>query len=663
MPFMHLFIILSTLMVPLAAWSSNSELHLQLEGKLIQKLLNEATSYIVDENYQVVRKLPSYNHEIKLNINDLKLDSEVMDFAHNIVKIDRNGIGSLKILLEQPEVRGSLFFGTPIIRPAADGNFTLELEAKIENFNINFRHIWFTSSGLIDLDELSEESCHHLISSPSAIEGEDFILNSTQSRIELKNYLASFYKKLDRLNYQGHEGNLWARIDDFQLGWGAKQLFQDSRNKIKINIKVLVDTKSGGQRISLVSFKHNLFKKNGALVPVYMPSKNIILPPTFIRTKTRKIVDGIQTDEEVPRCTYVNSTPTKKLISTFSPQIAKQIALQVTDQNINKLVETANSKLKSLSIPELPEGFAIGNEDNMSIKSQQSIYGQTFYVYQDINFDFNKDLFGIIKNFTTYRAAVGFENLMANEVSNSLEMGLNSDLVIDGTELRYHESNFWKLPIKADDFKWSYDFGSDASLAVNGKFLNKIINPIKNHFLKTKLPEGVNVYIDDNLFQVDKNGWIDITPKIELNVKGYEVLRVAFNVKAKPEVLSTQDGKHWLKINYDVPTAESILNSVKLGTIVKTTETVVNILLWPLYPLKEYVIKPKLKEEIRWRLQSYIDNIKSHYKEVETTSFVKTYGVRPSKLKFHKLSQDNYMELKLQIQKFYGLDKVMKEIK
>ena len=102
---------------------------------------------------------------------------------------------------------------------------------------------------------------------------------------------------------------------------------------------------------------------------------------------------------------------------------------------------------------------------------------------------------------------------------------------------------------------------------------------------------------------------------------------------------------------------------MKLGRIVKTTETVVNILLWPLYPLKEYVIKPKLKEEIRWRLQSYIDNIKSHYKEVETTSFVKTYGVRPSKLKFHKLSQDNYMELKLQIQKFYGLDKVMKEIK
>ena len=184
MSFMHLFIILTTLMVPLAGWSSNSELHLQLQGELLQKLLNEATSYIVDENYQVVRKLPSYNHEIKLNINDLKLDSEVMDFAHNIAKIDRNGIGSLKILLEQPEVRGSLFFGSPIIRPAAEGNFTLELEAKIENFNINFRHIWFTSTGIIDLDELSEESCHNLISSPSAIEGEDFILNSSQSRIE-----------------------------------------------------------------------------------------------------------------------------------------------------------------------------------------------------------------------------------------------------------------------------------------------------------------------------------------------------------------------------------------------------------------------------------------------------------------------------------------------
>ena len=663
MSFIHLGLILATLLSTVTAWSSNSELHLKLQAEILQKLFNEATSYIDDENYQVVRNLPSYNHEIKLNINDLKLDSDVMEFAHNLAKIDKSGIGSLKILLEQPQVRGSLFFGVPQIKPANDGKFTLELEAKIENFNINFRRVWFTSSGLIDLDELSEDSCHNLISSSSAVEGEDFILNSAQTREEVRNYLASFYKKLDRLSFKGHDGNLWARVDDFQLGWGVKQLFADSRNKVKISLKVLVDPKSGGQRIKLLSFKHNLFKKNGATVPVYMPSKNIILPPTFIRTKTRKIVDGIQTDEEIPRCTYVNNNPTKKLISSFTPDIAKQIALQVTDQNINKLVETANEKLKSLSIPELPQGFAIGNEDNRNVKSQQSLYGQTFYVYQDINFDFNKDLYGIIKSFTTYRAAVGFENLVANEVSNSLEMGLNSDLVVDGTELRYHESEFWRLPVKADDFKWSYDIVSNASFAVNGKFLNKIINPIKDHFLKTKLPEGVNVYVDDNLFQVDRNGWIDLTPRVELDVKGYEILRVSFNVKVKPEVSSTQDGKHWLKVKYDVPSAESIINSIKLGKIVKATETAVDILLWPLYPLKEYVIKPKLKEEIRWRLQSYIDNIKTHYKEVDTTSFVKTYGVMPSTLKFHKLSQDNYMELKVQIQKFYGLEKVMKELK
>ena len=50
MPFMHLFLILSTLMVPLSGWSSNSELHLQLEGELLQKMFNEAASYIVDEN-------------------------------------------------------------------------------------------------------------------------------------------------------------------------------------------------------------------------------------------------------------------------------------------------------------------------------------------------------------------------------------------------------------------------------------------------------------------------------------------------------------------------------------------------------------------------------------------------------------------------------------
>ena len=134
-------------------------------------------------------------------------------------------------------------------------------------------------------------------------------------------------------------------------------------------------------------------------------------------------------------------------------------------------------------------------------------------------------------------------------------------------------------------------------------------------------------------------------------------------MKVKPVLYHGQDGKSWVKLNYDVPNATQIIDSIQPGKVLKVTETVADIILWPFYPVKEYVIKPKIKEAIRWRLQAYIDNIKKSYKEVEITNFIKSYGILPSTLKFHKLTSDNYMELKLNIRKFYGLDKVMKEIK
>jgi len=643
--------------------TKNSELHFQLQSGLLQKLLNEAVGHIDNENFEISRTLSNYNHSVKINLSDYKFNNEMLEYAHNFARVDKSGLGSLNILVEKPQVKGEIFFNEPLFEKEKNGRFYVTIDATIKDFQVKFDHIWFTSSGLIELDELSENSCHKLITSPNAIEGEDFIVNANESRESIRNHLNLFYQKLSRETFKGHEGNLWARVDNFQLGWGAKKYYKDSRNVLRLKIKALIDPKTGGERVKLISFSHNLNKKGGAQLPIYMPAKNIILPPTFIRTQSRKIVDNIQTNEEIPRCTYINDDPVRDLVSSFSKEISKQISVQITDSNVRRMVEIVNEKLKTLSLPALPDSLSVGNEDNRSIKSQYNLNGRNFYFYKDVEFDFDKDLYGLIKNFTTYRAAVGFDNLEVNQNSNALDLALNSELIIDGTELIYRENENDSKPTIAKDFKWSYDFGSDASVAINGKFLNKIINPIKDHFLKTKLPDSVNVYMEDNLFQVDKNGWIDVTPRVELDIKDIEILRVSFNVKVKPTLYHGQDGKSWVKLNYDVPNATQIINSIQAGKVIKVTETIADIILWPFYPVKEYVIKPKIKEAIRWRLQTYIDNIKSSYKEIEITNFVKTYGVLPSTLKFHKLPDDNYMELKLNIRKFYGLDKVMKEIK
>jgi hypothetical protein len=641
------------------AYAANSEMHLRMEAVLVQKLLNEAVGYVQNSQQEIVRNLPNYNQSIPVSLSQLGFDQETLGYAAEIINLDQSGAGNMNILLESPVVKGNVYFDTPKFTPTENGQFTIDLKINIRNFNISFKHIWFTSNGLLPLEDLSANSCHKLIRSGTAVLNEDFYLNAKESRANLKKYLTNFYASLDAKTFKGHEDSLWARIDNLTLGWQPNQYFNDSRNIIVARLKLLVDPKKNGNGISVISLSHNIFKKGGAYFPIYMPQSNIILPPSFVRTQARKIVNNILTDEEIPRCTYVNNAPTKKIISSLTKEISKQISLQLTTSNINKMVATANVALSSLSIPKLPESLVVSNEDKRDLLNQMTIAGSTFYIYQDVNFDFNTDIIKLLKTFTTYRAGIGFEDLIVNEESNSLSMGFNSDLVIDGTQLKYRETLFDLLPILNEEFKWSYDLASDVSIALNGKLLNKIINPIKDHLLKTQVPQGINVYMNDNIFQVDKNGWIDLSPRIELDYEGYEILRLSFTVKAKPEIYHGQDGKSAIKIKLDVPSAANIINSIKPGTIIKVANTAIDIVLWPLSPIKEYIVK-EVKESARQDLQTYIDNIKNNYKEIDITPMIKTYGISPSSLKFHKLRKDNFMELKLQIRKFYGLEGVMK---
>ena len=645
-------------------YAKNSELHLRIDNELVQLILNDSARALQDQDGHINRVLPDISHQLTFNLNNLNIDQELKEYAQNFSSIDLAGQGSVKVMLESPLLRGQLYFEKPIFKKREDGKFNAEVVAKIRNFNLSFPHIWFAGSGIVDLENLSKDSCHNLIASDSAREGEDFLLNSTMSRAELRYHLNNFYYKLNREQYKGHVGKLWARVDNFAIGWGKNDgYYKDDRNNLVLKIKLLIDPKKNGDGIKLVSFSHNINKKGGAILPIYLARQNIIIPPTFVRTKARKVVDDILTDEEIPRCTWVDPNPTKALIASFSSLIAKQVSLQLTNENVNKLIESANLALDKISIPELPENLVISNEDQRDVAKSFKIADETFYIYKDIEFDFEKDLFGIIKNFTTYRTALGLEDIKTSVEGNYFELGINSNLRIDGTTLTYQENFFDKMPFLAKDFKWSQDYGSNVSIAINGDFLNKLINPIKDYFLKTHVPESISVYMNDNLFQIDRNGFIDLTPYIEVSFKGYEVMRVSFTVKAKPEVYSGQDGRHWLRLKLHVPNAEEIISNIKMGKIVKAADVASSIILWPLIPVKEYIIKPKIKDAMVNALQEYINNIRSNIKDVELTKFVKAYGVRPSSIRFHKLTKDNYVEIKLQVQKIYGLDKVMKDLK
>lgn len=649
-----------------SVYAKNSELHIKADNRVVQVILNDAVKAIQAEDQYIRRNLPNFQQEISFDLSSLALGEEVKEYARNFATIDLEGYGKVSILLEKPHVRGKLYFETPKFKKRSDGKFDAEVLAIITDFNLSFEHIWFTSSGIVNLNKLSENSCHSLITSSTTSEGEDFILNAPMSRAALGAHLETFYSKLNRESYRGHEGKLWARIDNFGLGWGtSSKIYPDDRNKLKIHLKLVIDPKKDGEGIKLTSFKHNINKKGGAIFPVYLAKNNIIIPPTFIRTQARKMDGEFITNEEITRCTWVDPNPTKAFISGLSGEIAKQISRQITEENVNHLVTVANSALEKVSIPELPENLVITNEDNREIDRSYGVFGETFYVFKEVNFDFKKDLFGIIKNFTTYRAALGLEELKTGPEQESLELSLNSTLRVDGTTLAYHESFFDKLPIKSTDFKWSQDFGPNISLAINGDFLNKIINPIKDHLLKTKVPEGISVHLNDNLFRVDYQGNIEFHPYIEVFVKGYEVLRVNFKIRAKVELYTGQDLRTWVRIKLDVPDAHSIVSQIKAGKIVRAVDQAANIasiFLWPLYPVKEFYIKPKIRETMANTLQGYINNVKGQVKDIELTEFVRTYGIRPHSLKFHKLSKDNYMELKLQVEKVYGLDKVMKDL-
>lgn len=612
----------------LHAEASISELQVRVKSEAIQKALYQAMAPFESPSREVVKTLDDESKEIPFDLSSLTLSAEMAEWAKTLGEVDLKGQGTLKILLQAPEVKGKIDFGQPVFLSDGQGKLDVTLPVIVTNYRVRFDHIWFTSKGIVELDSLSENSCHHLLSDASKVEGTDFLLNSAVPELQLRQYLKTFYSKLKSESFRGHQGKIWSRIDGLQIGYPTGKAYSDNRNRLILNLKLKIDPKKGGDGIRLVSFTHNLNKKGGARLPVYIPQNGIIIPPTFVRTQSRKIVDGFMTGDEITRCTYVDHHPLRELVPMLSKTIAQAIGSQLTRQNVNAWMGLANQWLANVSIPELPSRLVLTPAERqlqVEVDSRKYLTG--------LGFDFKSDLYGVFKDFASYRAALGLGDLRTVKEGDSLELGVNADLTVKSGTMEYREDS--ELDAPTSRFPWTEVTGSEISAAVSGRLLNKIINPIKDHLLKTYAPGAFHVKMDDDFFSVDSQGRIDLSPHIELDYSGVDLLKVTFTVKAKPVVFTGQDGRTWLRLNLDVPDASRIISNMRPSAEVSTVYVVANLLFGPLLT---HTVSAAVLDQMRSEMQEYINDIRKNTKDIELTDFVKEAGLLPTRLSFRKLT-------------------------
>lgn len=617
------------LLLPLFSLAASSEVQVRVRSSGIQKVLLQALRPWMASGTESVKQLDDYSQEIPFSLSGMNLTPDMVEWARTLGEVDLKGQGRLKVLLQAPEVKGEIRFGEPTFARDESGRLDVAIPASVTNFRVRFDHIWLTSQGIAELHPLSDNSCHHLLTRDETREGEDFLLNSAIPEKELRSYLKTFYNKLKRESFRGHVGKIWSRIDGLEMGYPSGKVYSDNRNRLILNLRLKVDPRKGGEGVRLVSFAHNLYRKGGARLPVVIPRNGIVIPPTFVRTQARKVVSGVMTDQEITRCTFVDHHPLNDLIPMLSQTLSRSIAAQLTDANVRRWASLANEWLERVAIPELPSRLVLTPEEKklqIDMDSRRSLSG--------LQFDFHHDLYGIFRDFSSYRAALGLGDLMPGKQGDFLSLAVSADLMLNQGVLGYRETTDQKP--RGTAFPWSETFGADASLAVSGRLLNKIINPIKDQLLRTYTPDAFHVRMDNDLFGVDSQGRIDLSPEIELDYSGVDLLKVTFTVKAKPVVFTGQDGRTWLRLNLEVPDASRIIANMRPSAEVSTVYVVANLLFGPLLTR---TVSSAVLEQMRREMQTYISDIRANVKDIELTSFVKETGLLPRQLSFRRLPE------------------------
>jgi hypothetical protein len=653
----YYFAILVSISLTAYAEINDPDLHLKVQTKLITKAFNQAMGHFVDSQGYIKRSIPSQTYDLKLKLSDYMDVADPHYYGEKLLGLSLKGESKINLLFENPYAQAKIKLYDPIIKSQnAQGDvLNIELNVDIINYLLAFEHVWMNESGLTNATKVDENSCHNTI------------LNGTHNDKDLvaqyQSKIAKFYKAVDSKQLKKISKHIWARLDNFSIGWSPRAQYKDNRNILKIKLVGTVDLRAGQQTLKIKTITHNLGKKGGAQLAINLEEKNIIFPPIFIKSNYQvvdesglvvKNEDG--SDQLAVRCTPVDVNFIKSYVLGYKKDMAKQVYNLLTDDLTNGMIANVNKQISMMAQPEIPYYLMITNGDDAY--ETKEYFGITYKVPKTVEMSFYDDVAKIFGDFYSYRASLGLHSITTPQDGSAVETRIKADFILDGNKLVYRENS------KSPQFKGASNFtfsnlGQDASFAVSGKMLQKVINLMRDRLIQTHTPYNLNVFMNNDSYNVE-NGWVVFAPKIEVDFKDYEIIRFSLKVRVKPEIVKDSYGATFVKIKYDIPDTAKIVAAIKPGAVVKVATTALDLLFPILTPVRVFYVEPKIKEKLAEVINEYVSNVKNNYAQYDISSFVNDSGVQPTDIKFHSTG---HAAIYVKLNKIIGLDDAALQLK
>jgi hypothetical protein len=656
----HLAILWAFLLsISLTAYAqiNDPDLHFKVQSKLVTKAFNQAMKHFIHSDGFLKHSIPSQTYDLKVKLSDYMDVSDPHYYGEKLLGLNLKGESKVKFLFENPYAQAKIKLHNPIFKSQNAMGDVLDVEINVDiiNYLISFEHIWMSEHGITNATKVDENSCHSKILNGTY--NDPTIVSQYQSKI------ASFYKSIESKQLKKISNHIWARLDNFSIGWSSKAAYKDNRNVLKLKLVGTVDLRAGQQTLKVKSITHNLGKKGGAQLAINLVDKNIVLPPIFLKSSYPVVNSNgyvINNENGEPvldiRCTPVDVTFIKSYVTGYKKDMAKQVYNLLTDDFTKGIVDNINKQISMMAQPEIPYYLTITNGD--SAYETREYFGITYQVPKTVKMDFYDDLAKIFGDFYSYRATLGLHSITTPADGSALETKIKADLILDGDKLVYRENS------KNPQFKGHSDFtfsnlNEDASFAISGKMLQKIINLMRDRLIETHVPDSLSVIMNDNSYNVE-NGWVTFSPKIEANFKGYEIVRLSIKVRAKPEITKDASGRVLVNIKFDIPDASKILASIQPGQVVRAASTAFDVLFPLLTPVRYFVVEPKIKDKLKTVINEYVNNVKKNYANHDITKLVADIGVEPTHIKFHSTG---HAAVYVKLNKIMGLDEAALELK
>jgi hypothetical protein len=671
-----LFMLVAFVLTATSAFAAkDADFHFRVKNEVFTKVINQVMGKFVEKDGYLKKQIPSQNIDLKIDLSNHANVEEAHSYANSVLGINLKGENDVKFFIEKPYFQGKLNIGAPRFYALnkAGSKLKVKLDISLENYYLYFKHIWFAESGFTQNSNTQEnkDSCQKLIME-ERYEGKDIDVSAYKDQYD------EFFSKINKSEfYSSIKKNLWVRMDHFQLGWGNShhgEKYTDDRNKLKIQIEAILDFSPGAQTLKLTKIVQNFGKEGGSLIPLHLPEKNIIVPPIMIRT-IRPVVDEngyfVKNDKGVQvsaiRCTPIKLDSAKQMAVEVAKKFSAKLPTYINDDLIKSVVEGVNNQISSMKL-DLPTKLEVLSSDVFkNYEEKTSTFMGRSYVYKvpkKVEGDLKEQVKSIIGDFYKYRASLGLYGIVTSNYGKNMTMAFNGGLVIDDHEIAYRERNA-KVSY-AKNFNFPNYKSENIAVAVSKDMLQRITNLVRDRYLSTNVPEIVNVKISDKSFKISKDGYLVLKPELVVKVKGYEVVSIpGLEVKVKLGFYtSSKDNNRYFNIELKIPNGSSIVNKVKAGKVVKQIEFVtdlilLNPLMWPLVPLKNYVVKPAIKKKLASIVNKYVNQVKNNYTTFNVQDIVDEYGITP---RYFEFDQRGHASIFLDFNKVVGFDDTLEEL-